>query len=243
MNRNGIALLVAAALVIGLGSVFVWQAAAAQPTPPASSGDGPRTITVVGTGTVNARPDQAVIRLGVYTDADKATDALSANSARMQAVIDALKAAGIADADIQTQGINVSPRYAPDGTSAVTGFTATNVVSVRVRDVAKAGDVLDAALTAGANTVEGLYFEIGEQDALLGQAREAAMANAKQTAEQLAKLAGGNLGAVVSISESASMPQPFMYDRAAQGMGGAAPIEPGTQAVQTVLQVTYLLAD
>jgi hypothetical protein len=210
--------------------------------PPASTAN-PRTITVMGSGQVNARPDQAVIRLGVYTDADKASDAMSANSERMQALLDALKAAGIKIEDIQTQGINVSPRYAPDGTSTVTGFTATNVVSVRVRDVAKVGDVLDKALAAGANTIEGLSFEVSDQTALLSQAREAAMDNAHQTAEQLAKLAGEQLGVVSSISESVSMPQPYLYDRATAAMGGSVPVEPGMQSVQTTVQVTYLLAE
>lgn len=239
--KRSLSLLVAAVLVVGLGlgAVFVLRAAAAQPVPPAGT---PRTITVVGSGQVNARPDQAVIRLGVYTDAGKASDAMSANSERMQALLDALKAAGIKAEDIQTQGINVSPRYAPDGTSAVIGFTATNAVSVRVRDVAKVGDVLDKAMAAGANTVEGLSFEVSDQTALLSQAREAAMDNARQTAEQLAKLAGEQLGAVVTISESVSVPQPYLYDRAA-AMGGAVPVEPGMQAVQTTVQVTYLLGE
>jgi uncharacterized protein YggE len=209
-----------------------------------------RTLNVSGTGEALAQPDAAVVTLGVNTEAKEAGDALKQNSAQMTAVIAALVDAGVDSKDIQTQTIRLSPRYerpaprAGETSSAeLVGFTATNMVEVRVRKLSGLGEMLDAVVEAGGNQIQGIRFEITDRTELYDQAREAAWENALNKAEQLAGLAGAELGPVVSISESSYTPVVYAERAMAFAADAGVPVEAGTESVQISLQVTWSLQE
>jgi hypothetical protein len=196
--------------------------------------------------------------LGVQTDAETASDALSQNSQQAQALIDALKEAGVADSDIQTQQIQLQPRYqtpSPSTSASATqasaaqqggqpelvGYTATNTVQVRTTDLENLGALLDAAVSAGGNRIDSIAFQVSDPGELLDQARETAWADAMHKAEQLAGLAGQELGPVATISESSQTPYPVVRQSAQIEAAAAVPVEPGTQTVQANVNVTWQL--
>lgn len=200
-----------------------------------------RTITVNGSGQVNMTPDIAIVRLGVQTEADSAAQALDDNSVRMQAVISATQAAGIAAEDIRTTGLRLQPRYdRPDdgGVSQVTGYQASNNVEVTVRDLALLGPLLDEAVAAGSNTIDNIRFEVTDRAALAAAAREAAMNDAIAKAEQLTDLAGTTLGPVVTIRETGGT-TPIVVQEAAAFESAAVPVQPGTQTIEASVQVVW----
>ena len=204
-----------------------------------------RTVNVSGTGQISAQPDVAVVTLGVQTEAEEAATALTENSQQMQALMDVLKDADIATEDIQTQVVRLYPRYeqqpGEEGQRELVGYTASNVVEVRLRDLEAVGNVLDAAVQAGGNRIEGIHFEVSDPAAYLDQARDAAWNDAQHKAEQLADLAGVELGEVLAISESGRVPQPRVEQAVMAEAAAAVPIEPGSQTVEVDLQVTWLL--
>jgi uncharacterized protein YggE len=209
-----------------------------------------RTLNVSGTGEAVAQPDTAVVTLGVMTEAKEAGDALKENNTLMSAVIEALVESGVATEDIQTQAIRLSPRYerpAPrQGTTPppeLVGFVATNTVEVRVRRISGLGATLDAVVEAGGNQIQGIRFEISDKSELYDQAREAAWADAKNKAEQLAGLAGAELGPVITISESSHTPVRYAERAMAFTADAGVPVEPGTESVQISVQVTWALQD
>ena len=207
-----------------------------------------RTLNVSGTGEALAQPDAAVVTLGVSTEAKEAGEALTENSTQMAAVIEALIASGVATKDIQTQTIRLSPRYErPEPRMGVTppaelvGFVATNIVQVRVRKLSSLGELLDAVVQAGGNQIQGIGFEISDRSDLYDQARKAAWENALSKAEQLAELAGAELGPVVSISENSHAPVVYAERAMAFAADGGVPVQAGTESVQISLQVTWSL--
>ena len=152
-----------------------------------------RSVSVSASGSVSAVPDIATISAGVITEADTARDALSRNNTTMAKLIDGLKAAGIAAKDIQTSSLNVAPRYvqAKDGRpSTVSGYSVSNQVRVTVRDIKKLGDILDQAITLGANQMHGIAFEVSNAETLKDEARKIAMENARRRAQLYATAAG-----------------------------------------------------
>jgi hypothetical protein len=185
--------------------------------------------------------------LGVQTTTEEASTALTENSERMQALISVLEDADIAAEDIQTQTIRLFPQYqdTPDraGQPELVGYTATNTVEVRVRDIEIVGSILDAAVQAGGNRIESIRFEISDASAALDQAREVAWNDALHKAEQLASLADAELDMVLSISESGRGPQPIVERALMAEAQAEVPVEPGSQTVQIDLQVTWLLAE
>jgi uncharacterized protein YggE len=205
-----------------------------------------RTISVSGNGQVDVQPDVAVVTLGVQTEAEEAALALTRNSQQMQALVDALKDAGVAAEDIQTRVVRLYPRYAqapePQGQGELIGYTATNIVEVRVRDLDSVGEILDTAVQAGGNRIESIGFEVSDPAQHMDKAREAAWNDAQHKAEQLAGLAGAELGAVLTISESGRGPQPVVERPVMAAEAAAAvPIEAGSQTIEVDLQVTWLL--
>jgi uncharacterized protein YggE len=204
-----------------------------------------RTIHVSGRGLVSARPDIALVRLGVQTDAEEADAALEENNRQMQALVDTLKAAGIPEEDIQTQTFRLTPRYeetpTSEGQRELVGYTATNIVEARVRDITAVGSVLDAAVQAGGNRIEGIRFEISDPSAFIEQAREAAWNDAQQKAEQLTSLAGTELGDVMTINETGRGPQPIIEQAVMAEAAAAVPIEPGSQTIEVNLEVRWFL--
>jgi uncharacterized protein YggE len=208
-----------------------------------------RTVSVSGTGQASAMPDLAVVSLGVQTQDEEASTALSQNNEQMQAVIDALEEAGVESEDIQTQVIRLSPRYeqprpqagAQQGPPELVGFVATNIVEVTVRDISGLGDLLDAAIQAGGNQIQGIRFQVADPAELVDQAREAAWEDAMNKADQLAALSGSELGVAWTINESSRVPRPVTESVLGAGAAAAVPIEPGTQLIEVDLQVTWLL--
>jgi uncharacterized protein YggE len=206
-----------------------------------------RSVTVDGFGQVEVTPDQALVRLGVQTEGDTASEALAQNTTRMTALLASLTDAGIARADIQTQNISLYPRYADPGPEAITrtqqlvGYTVSNIVQVRVRDLDTLGTILDSAVSAGANTIESIQFVVSDTSTPLDEARTEAMDDARRKAEQLAAAVGGELGEVIMINESGLPVIPLGVAARADGFGGAAPVEPGTQSLSAQVQVTWRL--
>ena len=210
-----------------------------------------RTLSVSGTWEASAQPDIAVVTLGVETEAESAEEALDENSEQMQDLIDALEEADIPAEDIQTQAIRLQPRYeesrpAEPGdeegpTRELIGYTATNTVEVRVRDIGSLGSLLDTAVEAGGNRIQGIRFEVSETADLVDEAREAAWEDAEHKAEQLVKLADVELGDVLTINESSRVPRPVVREQFEAEAAAAVPIEPGTRTISVDIQVTWML--
>jgi uncharacterized protein YggE len=209
---------------------------------PAGAPDAPRRLTVTGEARVEAVPDVATFTAGVQSEAAQAADALAATSDTMRAVFDALAAAGVAPADMQTSQLGVDPLW-DDGAEGraprVRGYSASNMVTVRVREVSGLGALIDAVGAAGANRVFGVGFEIAEPRPPLDDARRRAVADARRSATVLAEAAGVKLVRVLSVSDGGSFqPQPaggavFRAEKM------AVPIETGESAVQANVTVVW----
>lgn len=210
------------------------------------------TITVNGTGKASAPPTVATVSFTVEHTAAKVSDAQDASTKQTNDALAALKKLGIADADIQTSGYNVSPQYetqpcapnrpCPVNTTVVTGYQVAQTVTVKVRDTSKAGDVLGALGQLNVQNVSGPNFAIDDPSGVQAEARGKAIADAKAKAQALAKQLGVSLGRVVGFSEN-SGPIPYAY-----GLGGAADkavaavapsIPTGTNETDANVSVTY----
>jgi uncharacterized protein len=194
------------------------------------------TVTVSGSSVVTSKPDEAVISLGVQTQAQTATDALSQNASKMNDVVDAILGLGIDKADISTDSVSLSPQTNNDGTQVI-GYIAQNSVSVTVHDLSKAGTVIDKANAAGSNIVNGISFQVSQNSPALTAALTDAVKDAKSRADAMAAGAGATVGSVISITDQSTPqpPVPFAFDKA-MAAGAATPIEPGT--VSTTVTVT-----
>jgi uncharacterized protein YggE len=204
-----------------------------------------RSVTVSATGTVAAEPDMAHVSTGVVSEAESAREALNRNSATMKKLIDGLKAKGIVEKDIQTTSINVEPRYQQfkDGRpSTIAGYRVVNQVRITARDLAKLGEVLDQAVTLGANQMGAIQFEVSNAETLKDEARKRAMENASRRAKLYAAGAGAEVGPVISISEEVQFigPRPVPMARTALA-AEAVPIEAGTQMLEARVHVTWSL--
>ncbi|HYK06912.1 MAG TPA: SIMPL domain-containing protein [Gaiellaceae bacterium] len=221
--------------IVGLLTFVGVFAAISLPGPASSAAADAGGITVQGTASVAAVPDRAELSFGVETQGQTARAALSANAAEMRGVIAALKTAG--GTEVKTQSISLSPRYGEQ--NAVQAFVATNSVSAAIKEIGRAGVLIDAAVNAGANQVYGPSLSRGDQDELYRNALEAAVADARASAQALASAANLSLGRITAIVEGGgSAPQPFAAaDKAMEA--GSTPIEPGTQQVTAVVSVTF----
>jgi uncharacterized protein YggE len=206
----------------------------------------PRTITVVGEGKVNVEPDIARINIGVEVLRPTVREASDANQEIVDSVLAALSAAGIPDEDMQTSNFSVyAERYGVNGPLAEdeVNYRVTNTVNVTVRDLDTVGDILDAAIEAGANNIYGIEFAVDDTTAYASEARAAAVADSNARAEELASLTGVTLGEVLSVSEVIGTATPYNNFRAeAVGMGGGGTsIQPGTLELTTQLQIVYAI--
>lgn len=200
--------------------------------------DAENGITVTGTGTVTTVPNRAEFSFGVTSEGRTASAALAANAAEMRRVIVALRGAGVASEDIQTQHVSLSPRYTNDG-EAIVGYTASNTVSARIRDLARVGAVVDAAVEAGANQVFGPSLTRSDGNDLYRDALRSAYANARAKAQALAAAAGISLGRAVAVVEAGGpVPVPLAEDARVADT----PIEPGTQEIQATVTVTFAVS-
>ena len=194
-------------------------------------------------------PDVATISAGVVTQAADANAAMRANADQMAKVMAAIKAAGIAERDIQTAGISVHPqyRYAENQPPAITGYQASNTVNLKVRDIGDLGGVLDALVASGANQVNGPSFEIDKPEAVYDEARLAALEKAKARAETYAKAMGMRVRRVVSISEGGGFqpPMPMMRMAAMDASAGRAEtsVSPGETKLSVNLDVVFELGN
>jgi uncharacterized protein YggE len=209
------------------------------------------TLDISAEAQVKATPDIATISTGVVTNAPRADQALDQNSAKMNALFKALKAAGIADKDIQTSGFNINPQYDYPQHSAprITGYQANNTVSVVLHDMKKIGETLDTFVAAGSNQINGPQFSVENPDTVLDAARKEAFAKAKQRAQIYAAAAGLSIKRIVSITEGVennSGPRPMMMMKAmAMGAGGGAestPVAAGEMSLGVTVNVRFELA-
>jgi uncharacterized protein len=202
-------------------------------------------ITVIGTGSVTVVADEADIFLSVSVRRETVTEARDEAAALMSAVLDAVRRQGVADEDIQTVTLSLSPVYDYDddydfrGGYAVIGYQVDNGVRVRVRDLDRIATLVDDAMGAGATGLDGISFVVSDPSAAEAQARADAVADARRRAEALATAAGVELGKVMAIGETQTSPVwPYSYGRSAADMGGTT-IEPGTSEVSVSVQVVF----
>jgi uncharacterized protein YggE len=200
---------------------------------------GPNTVTVTGTGTVTSQPDEAVLGLGVRTQASDASDALKENATRMTAVMKALQDLGIKAADITTTSVSLYPNYSNDG-SSITSYVAENDISVTLHDLSLVGKAIDDAVGAGANVENGVTFQMSDANSGVTDALRQAVADAQTQAAALADAAGAKLGGVVSITEGGPV-SPVPYTFAPQASGAVTPVNPGPVQVQVSVTVVWAL--
>jgi uncharacterized protein len=215
---------------------------------PAQAADLQRLISVTGEGSVIAAPDLATINVGVETQGDTAAAALRSNSEAMTKVVAVLQGAGIEARDIQTQAINLNPvwdqsRLNEQGAPTISGYSASNMVSIRVRDLNKLGDILDQVGQAGGNSFNGIQFGLADPRPVTDEARRAAIADARARAELYATAAGVELGKVLTISESTGGFAPMMAGAMMRMESDAAapPVAAGEMSVTAQVSVTYAL--
>jgi uncharacterized protein YggE len=206
-----------------------------------------RTLNVSGNGTVYLTPDIAYIYIGVHTEEAEVTQAVNRNNTQTQALVDALKNMGVAAADIQTSNFSVWTGQSYDKTTGDangTYYAVDNTVYVTVRDLTKLGSLLNTAVGAGANNINSITFDVADKTAAMAQARQKAMANASDLADELAKTAGVKLGDIQSITYSDTSPMSYY------GMGGgggaeapnaSVPIQPGQTEISVIVSVTYYI--
>ena len=195
------------------------------------------SIVVTGDGSVATVPDRASVSFGVSSDAKTASAALHSNAADMTKVIAALKAQGIAAADIKTDLVSLSSRYSSGG-DAVVGYTATNSVTATLRSLAKVGPVIDAAVDAGANQVSGPNLVRSDATAIYRLALRAAISNARGKAQTIASASGLHLRRITDVTESSAGP-PVPAATARAGVEPSTPVETGTQLVEATVTVTF----
>jgi uncharacterized protein len=194
-------------------------------------------ITVSGSGSAKVVPNRASFAFGTVSQATTANTALTASSQAVARVIAALKRAGVVTGDIQTSEVSLSPQFNDNG-NAIIGYTASNTVTATIKKLGDAGDVVDAAVGAGANQVSGPNLLASDQDAAYRNALKAALADARTKAETLASATGSVLGKITAIVESPGIvPMPLP----AAAKDAAVPIEPGTQELQATVSVTYAI--
>ena len=200
-------------------------------------------ITVSGSGTATAAPDVAYVSAGVTTQAAAARQASDANSTTMTAVIAAIKAAGVADKDVQTTNFSISPVYSQvrsdTGISTITGYRVDNSVRVTVHVVGDAAKVLDAVVGAGANSNVSISFGIADTTALQEQALAAAVQQAAGKAGAIAQATGVKLAGVYSVTEQSGGGPVTSGSLRGAGASVAVPIQQGQLSVQATVQVTY----
>ena len=226
------------ALIVAIAAISVRPGPAAG-APTTDGQPAAHTITVTGTASVTRVPD--VARVGVGVGVTKTTVKAARDSAgqSMSRIIATLKAMGIDEKDIKTSSIDLSPQYNSNGTKIV-GYRMSEQLQITVRDLDKAGDVVDTATAKGATEVNGLNFDVDDPSSAIDEARAAAIGQARTSAQKMASAAGVSLGAVVSISESAvSTPGPMYYGAATRDAAALTPVERGTQDVQATVTVVY----
>jgi hypothetical protein len=202
-----------------------------------------RSITVTGTATVTSQPDEAIVMLGVHTQAGSAQAALQDNAQKMTKVLDVLRGAGLSNDDLATTSVTLNPMWGTDGRS-VTGYQADNQIQATIHDLAKVGPIIDQAVGAGANMAGSVTFQVSDEGQGHADALSKAIANAKVKADAMAAAAGANVGEVLTISET-SMPTPWPYpmyaEAGAADVAASTPVNPPTIESSVSVTVTWAL--
>jgi uncharacterized protein YggE len=243
-------MLAAGALVAVAALAVVWQGGAPKIANAQTATNEPKTnIGVSGTGKVSVAPDTAIASIGVEITAPTLAEATQQASEAMTKVLDAIKAQGVDAKDIQTTSYNVYPltNNPKEGESPiVTAYRVSNIVTVKVRDISKVGQVLDAALAAGANSVNSVYFTVDDPSAAQEEARTAAVKDAMAKAQTLAAAAGVQVGNIISISETVPVAIPFYRGgfeaMPAPAASGAGPVETGSTEISVTVEMHFEIA-
>ena len=233
------------AATLSLAPLTAALTAALAETGPSLTVTGP-TLTVTGIATIETTPDLATLSLGVSTTGATARAAMAANSDAVAAVIARLKSAGVADRDIQTSNLSLNPNWVTNASgtaSEVQGYIVTNMVSVRIRAIATTGTVVDAAISDGVNTLNGLYFSLQDTRPAEDEARKKAVADALARATLLAEATGTRLGPILSVTEGsdAASPQGPMYRMS--DATGAVPVEAGSVGVSASVTIVFQIGE
>ena len=232
-------------------SLILFSAAFLLPASHATAEDAkPATISVSATGKANVTPDLAILYLNVLREADTAREALDANNQAMTDVLKSMKDSGVEDRDLQTSNFSIQPKYSyPKIASSgerrvpkIEGYTVSNALTVRLRDLARVGEVLDKSVTLGVNSGGGITFTTDDPTDALAQARAAAMKNAIAKARTLTDSAGVSLGKILEISEqNRGRPQPRRLARAAlaESADAAVPVASGENSYEVTVSVRW----
>lgn len=233
-------------LTAACAAISAGSAASAQIAMPTPVMEGTR-LDIVASGESRQTPDIAVINAGVVTEAPTASAALAENNQRMRSVFRALTAAGIDERDIQTASINLNPRYdySERNEPRLLGYTASNQLSVRFREIENAGAILDALVAQGVNQINGPSLQIDSLDAALDEARRDAIRKARERAELYADALGMRVVRIVAVSEAGAARPPMVMANRAMAMDAVeesgARIAPGEQRLTANVSVTFEL--
>jgi len=214
--------------------------------PPVSTIQPQTTITLTGRGSVDHAPDVALISVGVQVESKTAADAMAQQAAQMNGVFAAVKAAGIADRDMQTGNLSLNPvyEYPNNARPRLTGYQASNSITIKVRDLKSLGKTMDAVVKGGGNTINGISFSVDKPEQFQNDARVEAIKDAAAKAELYAKAVGYKVARIVTITEMDYQPQPVpmammrMQDMAAE----STPIAAGEVSVEQTVNVVFELA-
>jgi len=218
---------------------------------PASAQDSPPALSASGAGVENAAPDMAVVTLGVLSRAPTAREALDANNADMEKVIQTVRGQAIADKDISTTGFSISPVYSrPPQPRAgeqpaepeIVAYQVSNQVRIVVRDIDKTGAVVDSAVTAGANQAGSINFDIDDRQALVDKAIATAIADARRKAELMAEAAGVRLVRVLSVNANEGGGGPVVRREAMVAAAPPVPVMGGELSVSANAQISWEIA-
>jgi uncharacterized protein YggE len=247
---NMLAVVVVSAVLLGgavLGGVVRPTVPEAFALPTAQEGSQRATLVVTGSGEASSEPDQAIVNVGATAVAPTAEAAIGDVNRRVGAVVDSVKAQGVADRDLRTSGISLQPiqRNRPSGDQSppeIEAYRASNTLTITVRDASRAGAVLDAATSAGANVIGGLQFALANPDRLRGQALANAVRAARAAAEEMARAANVQLGEIIAITdESGGGPVPLAQTAVARAES-ATPVQPGELTTHARARLTFAIA-
>ncbi len=203
-----------------------------------------RTLNVNGLGSTFLTPDIAYIYIGVHSEGATASEVVAANKVQTNAVLDALKKAGVDEKDLRTTNFSIWPsqQYSPEGTVTGTIYMVDNTVYVTVRDLDGLGDLLDDTIAAGANSINSIQFDVADKTVAVKEARAKAVEDAKKQAQELADAAGVKLGEIQNISFYDNSPYPIFEGKG--GGGGAmaesaVAIQPGQLTISVSVSITY----
>jgi uncharacterized protein len=228
-------------LVLGLAVAIMLPTIAQESSPNPGTEASDRTVSTNGIAIVRSAPDEALVTLGVHTDAASAEEAMQGNADRMGDVVQALMEAGLDRNDLATATISLYPRWNDTG-SEIVGFTAENQITATVTNMDRVGAIIDAGVRAGANLAGGITFRVSNGNEAADRALTEAVADAKRKAELLAATGGDELGVVLSITESgSSVPPPVYYGEAGAAADMATPILPPTLETQVSVNVVWSL--